>query len=261
MTLDLTREAPTIAAMTSTSRAPALEPDPLAAFAPDDLTWKTMGEEAFELLRGAILSGALAPGERLRIEDLCRVSGMSRMPIREALANLHRSGLVETRPRRIARVVALSRADLKDVYDARLILEGSAIAAAAIEFEDEDIASAHRWLDRLRGKLGEGDQVFTLKAHAAFHLALYRAVCSRWLMRLLQPLWWSSERYLQAYAGSTSALLEAEMDEHERLLAACQAGESDLAATVLWNHLVRAANLVACKMGGDPLYEPRSVAS
>ncbi|MBS1878699.1 MAG: GntR family transcriptional regulator [Actinobacteria bacterium] len=237
----------------------ALEGDPLAGSGPDDRTWRTMGEEAFEWLRGAILSGALAPGEVLRIDDLCLVSGMSRMPIREALAQLQRVGLVERKPRRMAQVAALSRADLRDVFDARLILEVSAISAAAAEFGDEDIAGARRCLDQLRGKLREGDRARAGNAHAALHLTLYRAARSRWLVRLVQPLWCNAERYLEAFVGSTGALLEAEMGEHERLLAACEAGESDAAATVLWNHLVRAGNLVACRMGGDPLYEQRSV--
>jgi DNA-binding GntR family transcriptional regulator len=156
-------------------------------------------------------------------------------------------------------VVGLSRADLKDVFDARLTLEVAAISAAASEFEDEDLAAARGSLEDLRGRLGEGDRARARRAHAALHLALYRAACSRWLTRLVQPLWLSSERYLEAFAGSAVELLEAEMDEHERLLAACRAGEPELAASLLWNHLAQAGNLVSAKMGGSPLYEQRPV--
>ncbi|HYC81050.1 MAG TPA: GntR family transcriptional regulator [Solirubrobacterales bacterium] len=221
-------------------------------------SWKTMGEEAYVMLRGAILSGVLDPGQRLRINDICRVSGMSRMPVREALAGLQRIGLVEMSPRHIARVAELSEADLKDVFDARLSLEVSAIAAAALHPDEGDIARARDWLERLQVTLGGEDLPSALKAHAAFHFALYGALSSRWLIRVVEPLWFSSERYVQVFVGSAAALLEAERDEHERLLAACERGDSELAATLLWNHLACAGNLVSRKMGGGALYERRS---
>lgn len=217
----------------------------------------TMGEEAYEMLRGAILGGALDPGQRLRINDICRVSGMSRMPVREALAGLQRIGLVEMSPRHMARVAELSEADLKDVFDARLSLEVAAIAAAARNPDEDDIASAREWLERLQVALDGDDLALALKAHAAFHFALYGALSSRWLIRVVEPLWFSSERYVQAFVGSGAALLEAERDEHERLFAACERGDSEFAATLLWNHLADAGNLVSRKMGGGALYERR----
>lgn len=249
----------TVMTVSSLNPGELLESDSQGALEPESRTWKSRGEEVFEMLRGAILGGALGPGEELRLEELCRASGTSRIPIREALAQLHRIGLVELSPRRTARVAALSPADFRDVFDTRLIVEVAAISAAATEISDEDIASAQGWLKHLRDKLDEGDQIAARRAHEAFHFALYRARCSRWLLRQVQPLWCSSERYRQAYLGSTCGLLEAETDEHERLLAAWRAGEADVAATELWNHLVRTGNLVACSMGGIPLYEQRSV--
>ena len=56
-------------------------------------------EEAYGRLRQAIMDGELAPGQQLRPDDLAEVLGLSRMPIREALARLRAEGLVETRPR------------------------------------------------------------------------------------------------------------------------------------------------------------------
>ncbi len=94
------------------------------------------------MLHDAIVSGALLPGERLPIEDLAAATGMSPMPIREALRRLDGVGLVENVPHRGARVADLSVEDLNEVYDSRLMLEVPAIGRAAENFSDEDAANA-----------------------------------------------------------------------------------------------------------------------
>lgn len=224
------------------------------AFTAEQPRCATMGEGAFEMLRQAILSGALRPGEQLRLDELVSASGMSRMPIREALAELARVGLVESKPRYSARVTELSREELRDVFDARLALEAGAIAAAASRFEAEDRSVADRWLESLREAVEAGKVAATSKAHAQFHLALYRGIGSRWLERLVCPLWDISERYFITAFGVTAVLPEGELGEHERLLAACVSRDPDLAAAELRRHLTGDANRIACAIDGEELY-------
>src|SRR6516165_10179832 len=103
---------------------------------------RTLAERAFATLHEAIVTGALAPGERLPIEDLAEVLDMSPMPIREALRLLDSVGLVENIPHRGARVTELSIEDLREVYEARLALEPLAVRHAAENFTDADAARA-----------------------------------------------------------------------------------------------------------------------
>ncbi len=74
-------------------------------------------------LRDAIYNGQLAPNERLREEVLASVLGLSRGPVREALAQLEREGLVIRQPNRSATVARLSLDDVEEVYSLRLALE------------------------------------------------------------------------------------------------------------------------------------------
>lgn len=69
---------------------------------------ESLVELAVRRLRGEIVRGACAPGERLVEEQLTRRFGISRAPLREALRLLGQQGLVEHLPRRGVRVVALS---------------------------------------------------------------------------------------------------------------------------------------------------------
>src|SRR5205085_5497231 len=97
---------------------------------------RTLAERAFETLHEAVVTGVLAPGERLPIEELAEILEMSPMPIREALRLLDSVGLVENIPHRGARVTELSINDLREVYEARLALEPLAVRHAAERFTE-----------------------------------------------------------------------------------------------------------------------------
>jgi DNA-binding GntR family transcriptional regulator len=215
---------------------------------------RTLAERAFATLHEAIVTGVLAPGERLPIEELAEVLEMSPMPIREALRLLDSVGLVENIPHRGARVTELSIDDLREVYEARLALEPLAVRHAAENFTDENAQRASAALASHVKALKQRDPGPVWSTHTAFHFALYDAANSRWMSRLIHPLWETSERY-------RFAILPVRMDldkrrsEHERILQACTDHDSEAAAVELHNHLARTANLIANQMAGEDMFE------
>jgi DNA-binding GntR family transcriptional regulator len=214
---------------------------------------RTLADRAFAALHDAIVAGHLAPGERLPIEELGVALGMSAMPIREALRRLDAAGLVENIPHRGGRVTELSVPDLAEVYEARLALEPLAVRRAAERFgagEAELAAQRLRALDELPDEHSQESWA----AHTAFHFALYEAADSRWLLRLIEPLWETSQRY--RLAANVAPRLRARSDEHEVILRACIDHDAELAARLLYNHLTRTANVVSQAMGGRTLFEP-----
>jgi len=215
---------------------------------------RTLADRAFEALHDAILTGQLEPGERLPIEELGGALGMSAMPIREALRRLDAAGLVENVPHRGARVTALSLVDLSEIYEARLALEPLAVARAAENFDEHDALAATAMLHALAQR-PDDDSAETWAAHKAFHFALYEAAGSSWLLRLIQPLWEMSHRYLLSV--KVPSKLDSRRGEHNLILAACIDRDPALASSRLHEHLSITANLVAAAMGGAALF-PRS---
>jgi DNA-binding GntR family transcriptional regulator len=213
---------------------------------------RTLAEKAFVALHDAIVRGELRPGERLPIEELADVLDMSPMPIREALRRLDAVGLVENVPHRGARVTELSLEDLRDVYEARLALEPLAVQHAAERFDSDDAERGQEALAALN-KLGDQSTPATWAAHTAFHFSLYEPAGSAWLVRLIRPLWESSERY--RLAAPTRRKLSMRRDEHERILRACVDHQPAAARAELHNHLARTANMVARSMGGRDLFD------
>jgi DNA-binding GntR family transcriptional regulator len=213
---------------------------------------RTLAERAFGALRQAIVTGRIRPGERLLIEELAVYLDMSPMPIREAIRHLHAVGLAENIPHRGARVTELSLTDLQEVYEARVMLEPLAVRRAAERFSKADAKEAAARLAALNAA-PDVNSAETMALHTAFHFALYNAARSKWLNRLIQPLWETSSRYRVA-APHTRRLATRRM-EHQAILQACIDHDPDRAAGILFWHLAAYANLLAKNMGSVALFK------
>jgi DNA-binding GntR family transcriptional regulator len=213
---------------------------------------RTLAEKAFQTLHAAIIDGRLRPGARLPIEELAQRMRMSPMPIREALRRLDAAGLVDNIPHRGARVTELSVIDLAEVYEARLALELLAVRHAAERFTRTHEETTRAALDTLH-EMPDDTSAATTAAHEGFHFALYRAAGSAWLLRLIHPLWETSERYCIEVPECRQ--LQARASEHIEIVDACAARDPERAVAALWFHLTTTANNIASAMGGKPLYD------
>jgi DNA-binding GntR family transcriptional regulator len=211
---------------------------------------RTLADNAVSLLHEAILSGELAPGERLRIEDLGERLGMSPMPIREALRQLDARGLVEHTPHRGAKVAELSIEDLEDTTKVRLALEALAVHDGAERFTPQQATLARGHLTAWHRAKRDKDPQRARQEHAQFHFALYSAADSRWMMRSIVPVWENGERYRLEGVDDRSNLKK-RLQEHERILELCEEHKGDAAADALHDHLISTVNIVARRMGHD----------
>jgi DNA-binding GntR family transcriptional regulator len=110
---------------------------------------RTLAASITNTLRGAILSGQLAPGEALGQEALAQRFGVSRIPVRESLKQLEAEGLVEARPHRGAVVARLTVEELDELYGIVWALELLAARTGVPRMTDEQIATMGALLERL----------------------------------------------------------------------------------------------------------------
>ncbi|MBC8447458.1 MAG: GntR family transcriptional regulator [Chloroflexi bacterium] len=137
----------------------------------------SLADEVTERLRQAILSGQLAPGQKLRENVLAESMSVSRGPIREALRRLEREGLVIRRHNRSAFVARLSRHDLDEVYSLRLALERLAVQLAIRNSAaKEEVAEMQATIDTMAAYIERGiTEQEAAELDMRFHDALYRA--------------------------------------------------------------------------------------
>jgi DNA-binding GntR family transcriptional regulator len=173
---------------------------------------------------------------------------MSPSPVREALRELGRLGLVVQIPHKGAHVAELSAEDLRDTYDVRLVLETKAVWLAAERFGPADEAAAETHLAAYDKALWASAMRDARASHSGFHFALYSAAGSPWLLRLIRPVWENSERYRFMTAASAEALRERDR-EHRQILEACIEHDADRASALLHDHLSSTVAHVAKHMG------------
>ncbi len=212
-----------------------------------------MAEAALERLREAIIMGELTAGTPLRLEDLARSLGMSISPIREAVRQLEALGLAEHVPHHGAKVMEIDVEELRELFSIRLALESMALRRAAVLFEPADEEAARAHLTAYDEARRRRDTRAAVHAHTVFHLALYDAARSSWLMRLIRPAWDSCERYRPVLLADGAV-----QDRHEELdielLDACAAHAPERAAIALRQHLELATDIYAVELKGRDIF-------
>src|SRR5690349_1248626 len=110
--------------------------------------WKTQADQAFDLIRGDILTCRVRPGTKLKINDLCTQYDLSLGSVREALSRLGADGLVVAEPQKGYSVTPVSKNDLVDLTHARIEIEALCLADAMahgdLRWESELLAAFHR---------------------------------------------------------------------------------------------------------------------
>lgn len=133
---------------------------------------KTIAEQVYDRVRDEVLTGALLPGVWIREQDLADALRVSRTPVREAIRRLAHDGLVEASPNRGVRVATLTADDVRDVYEVRELLEGSAAMRAANLATDSDIRLLENALSAI-DDLPDEAAAAHIRADDAFHEAIF----------------------------------------------------------------------------------------
>lgn len=142
---------------------------------------KLLRDTVQDKIRDAIMDGTLEPGERLNDDDLIAWLGVSRTPIREALAELARSGLIEMAPNRYTRVAAPSKDELLDAYRTLGVIYGGVVRLAVPRFTDAQRRRVVKTIDDVIARIDkqeqdavahEGADIYALWADACGNAAL-----------------------------------------------------------------------------------------
>ena len=197
-------------------------------------------------LRNAIFAGQFLPGERLLEQPLAETLGVSRGPVREALNQLEREGLVTTWPNRGTFVSQFSYEDLEEVFGLRLALEPLAVQQAILKANASDIANLQAKVNTMAAFVESGITEYqAAELDMGFHDLLWRASKHKRLIDIwinLQPQIWM---FLLTRNISNSDFREYAVKSHQEILDAIREKDEPRAVLRINQHIHAAFNRIS----------------
>ncbi len=199
-----------------------------------------MGADVYEQIRDEIVSGELAAGATLVETVLATRYGTSRTPIREALRRLEQDGLVE-RAARGLRVRHRSVEEILEIYEVRIQLEAAAARAAAERHTQLDLMRIRRGHDQMTAA-DVTDPTTMATMNRRFHESIWTASHNATLFDLLTRL----HSHLTRYPATTltrPGRWKTALAEHEQIIEAVTARDTDTAARLAEEHMTEARDI------------------
>tara|TARA_R110002111_G_scaffold22169_2_gene50873 strand:- start:238 stop:981 length:744 start_codon:yes stop_codon:yes gene_type:complete len=207
----------------------------------------------YSAMREDIISGALEPGLKLKIEDLSKRYNVGSSPIREALSLLTSDALVSRNDQRGFRVVEVSAGEFDELLKTRIWIEQRAleesIAHGDTEWEENVILATYR-LSRVARSTSEDSFIANEqweKLHKQFHMSLLSACGSSILLRFCDQLYDRNTRY-RHLSGPSAYPKRTINDEHTALSDAVIARDCEIAVKLLIEHYSATGNLLRKKI-------------
>ncbi len=206
-----------------------------------DAAEETVAGSIWRSVRRDILNGTLAPMQKLRLDGLRDRYNASVSTLREVLSRLATEGLVLAEGQRGFEVAHISPANLRELSELRLLIEGQALedsfARGDVEWEAHVMAAYHR-LARMEERMRNGESSVVpewKRFDWEFHQALISACGSRVLRQFHGA---NFDKYLRYQMIALSFRGDVASDEHRALLDAAMLRDSDAARSILKQHLM-----------------------
>ena len=149
----------------------------------------TLQERVYRELKHLLMTGHFAPGEVLTIRSLADAMGTSVMPVREALQRLAADQALIVLPNRSIRVPVMRRANLLEIMEIRMRMEGLATEMATESISEDEIARLEQ-LQNENSQAYEGQDPGRLfETNYRFHFAIYEAADTSFLFSIIEGLW------------------------------------------------------------------------
>lgn len=198
-------------------------------------------DHVYRSLQEAILSGALAPGERLHVDGIARQLGISSTPVRDALSKLESDGLITRQQYQGSFVREFTDKEIRDLYEMRAGIEVWSVRLACKRITDEQ-------LKRLRELQAQGEQALAAEDATAyrhynhtFHLTIISSTGNTQLTAYAQV----NSLQMQMLAAQTIRVKGASVravKEHATILQKLEERNAEAAQALVEHHIMRAYN-------------------
>lgn len=208
------------------------------------LSKTTLLDQAYEVVKEALMNGQFTPGDTLVIRQLAAEMGTSIMPVRDALQKLVAERALELLPNRTVQVPLITRTAFDQLTAIRLRLEALATECAALRVTAKFMAALRDENDLMIEAVRRQDPAKALEANKAFHFTIYRASESELLISYIESLWLRIGPLLKTpwRLSEGSAVFDRAPDTHQLVIDALAMQDPARAAAAITKDISDAAD-------------------
>lgn len=204
---------------------------------------ESLSDQAFDLLREAILNGVLEPGKLYSATEIGEWIGASRTPVREAAQQLAAIGLVRVERNKGIRILPTSLQELIESFQIRLMLEVPLIRKVALSRTEADLENIIEAYQNFETAAQKNDAAETLKADKDYHSALLQASRIERALVIIE-----NTRNAVLLTGPSTipfsrTCMEA-FNDHKPIHEAILNQDADLAENEMKRHIINTANML-----------------
>jgi len=211
---------------------------------------KSLKDQAYEILRSSVITGQLEPGRLHNEKDLARGLGISRTPVREALLDLSKEGMIVFVPRKGIMIREITHKDVSDVMELRKVIENYIIESCCSKLTPADLKRLGKIIDKQKTLASNCDREGYVDADREFHLFLASRTGNRQLLHVMENL-----RDLLHSMAIKAIGYQDRMDqvlrEHKRIWAALEERDQKEAKEAMFLHLDTTERILWASMEAD----------
>lgn len=196
----------------------------------------TLNQRVYTQLREMILTGALSSGSQIDERRLAEDLQVSRTPLREAISQLAKEGIIEYRPYRGNLVRTFTAKQVNDLYEVRKALEALAMRLAIPKLSQEHIEQIRHILDDVQAALDRRDMDAYTESDRRFHNAIIRITGNETLIESLNRLG-AQIQMIRFIANHDPDVVQRTAKERPLILMALETRDADRAAQLMEDHI------------------------
>lgn len=197
---------------------------------------KSLSEQAYEVLKEAIVSGQFQQGQVLTEEQLANELAISRTPVRAAVKQLEFENLVEVNRSKNIIVATVTEKDLKDAIQARSLIEVEVAGLLAETASKEQCDDLRAIIKQQKEATKRKDYIGFLESECAFHSKLGEYSGNVWYEKLLSSISILQRRVL-TLAGHLEDDWEDAVEDHERIVDCLERHQKDEVCKLMHQHI------------------------
>lgn len=211
----------------------------------------SLRDQVTGIIRDAILSGQLAPGQKLVERELCSSLDISRTLLRESLPQLQAEGLIRSVAHKGPSVALIDADEVRDIYQVRRVLETFATREFARNASDEQVRELREQLVALKRPVGADNLRDLLTAEAGFYSVIFAGCGNNVVGQVLTQL---NNRIMlyKRLSLSVAGRLQETIDELEDIVSAIEARDVEKAADRCELHVIAAERNVLLNLADEP---------